>query len=148
MFAQPTKYECCVLIEIANRVSYTQELCLDLPILCKKSWYSWTIEFTLYNAILRIARNFLEIRENINILTHPFYLINLGWFSWEWSKKKIFFSKKKFKMADSKKAHFSKSPILKIFLWKFHGSVLGLEGLIDAKGIDLSQPIWLWGCPT
>ena len=50
---------------------------------------------TLYNAILRIARNFLENRENIKILTHPFYRINLGWFSWEWSKKKFFFSKKK-----------------------------------------------------
>ena len=28
---------------------------------------------TLYNAILRIARNFLETRENIKISTHPFY---------------------------------------------------------------------------
>ena len=43
---------------------------------------------TLYNAILRIARNFLETRVNIKISTHPFYHINLGWFSWEWSKKK------------------------------------------------------------
>ena len=34
--------------------------------------------YTLYNAILRIARNFLETRENIKILTHPFYHINLG----------------------------------------------------------------------
>ena len=50
---------------------------------------------------------------------------------------------KKIKMADSKEVHFSKSTILKIFLLKFHGLVLGLEGLIDAKGIDLSQPIWL-----
>ena len=25
---------------------------------------------------------------------------------------------------------------------KFHGLVLGLVGLIDAKGIDLAQPIW------
>ena len=73
---------------------------------------------TLYNAILRIARNFLETRENITISTHPFYHINWGWFPWEWSKKKIFFSKKKFKMADSKKAHFSKSPILKNFFAK------------------------------
>ena len=32
---------------------------------------------TLYNAILHIARNFLETRENIKILTHPFYHINL-----------------------------------------------------------------------
>ena len=33
---------------------------------------------TLYNAILRIARNFLETRENIKISTHPFYHIILG----------------------------------------------------------------------
>ena len=33
---------------------------------------------TLYNAILRIARNFLETTENIKISTHPFYHINLG----------------------------------------------------------------------
>ena len=33
---------------------------------------------TLYNTILRIASNFLETRENIKILTHPFYHINLG----------------------------------------------------------------------
>ena len=32
---------------------------------------------TLYNTILRIARNFLETRENIKISTHPFYHINL-----------------------------------------------------------------------
>ena len=32
------------------------------------------------------------------------------------AKKIFFFLKKKFKMADSKKAHFSKSPILNIFL--------------------------------
>ena len=32
---------------------------------------------TLYNAILRIARNFLETRENIKISTHPFYHVNL-----------------------------------------------------------------------
>ena len=33
--------------------------------------------YTLYNVILRIARNFLETRENIKISTHPFYHINL-----------------------------------------------------------------------
>jgi hypothetical protein len=38
------------------------------------------------------------------------------------------------KMADSKKLSFSELPILKTFLWKFHGLVLGLVGLIDAKG--------------
>ena len=35
-------------------------------------------------------------------------------------------------MADSKKLSFSKSPILIIFLRKFHGLVLGLVELIDA----------------
>ena len=50
------------------------------------------------------------------------------------AKKKFFFWKKKFKMADSKKAHFAKSPILKIFSRKFLRFVLRLVGLNDAKG--------------
>ena len=45
-------------------------------------WIWRWIELTLYNAILRIARNFLETRENIKISTHLFYPINLDWFSW------------------------------------------------------------------
>ena len=49
-------------------------------------------------------------------------------------------------MADWKKAYFPESPILKNFLSKFHGLVLGLVGLNDAKPIDLAQPIWWWGC--
>ena len=65
--------------------------------------------YTLYNAILRIARNFLETRENIKISTHPFYHVNLDWFSWEWSKKKNFSLKKKSKMAV-----FQKWPFFKI----------------------------------
>ena len=56
--------------------------------------------------------------------------------------KRIFFLKKKFKMADSKKAHFSKSLILKIFSREFLRWVLGLVGLNDAKGIDVAQRIW------
>ena len=51
-------------------------------------------------------------------------------------------------MADFQNRRFSKLPILKIFLWKFHGLVLGLVGLIDAKNIDVAQPIWSWVCPT
>ena len=31
---------------------------------------------------------------------------------------------------------------------KFHGLVLGLVEFIDAKGINLTQPIWLSGCLT
>ena len=44
-------------------------------------------------------------------------------------------------MADSKKLSFSKLQILKTFLGKFQKLVLGLVGLIDAKGIDAAQPI-------
>ena len=56
---------------------------------------------------------------------------------------------KKCKMANSKKKlRFSKSPILKSFSRKFHRLDLGLVGLIDAKGIDMAQPIWLSGCTT
>ena len=55
--------------------------------------------------------------------------------------KKTFFFKKKIKSKwPPKKRSFSSSPILNIF---FHGLVLGLVGLIDAKGIDVAQPIWL-----
>ena len=38
----------------------------------------------------------------------------------------FFFLKKKIQNGWLKKGHFSKSPILNIFLWKFYGSVLGL----------------------
>ena len=110
---------------------------------------------TLYNILLRIARNFLETRKNFKILIHPFHHTNLDQFSWEWSKKNIFFEeKKKIKMADFSKwpifqnGRFSKSPILKIFLRKFHRSVLGFVQLIDAKPINVAQPMWSWGCLT
>ena len=32
---------------------------------------------TLYNVLLRIARNLLETRENVKISTHPFFHTNL-----------------------------------------------------------------------
>jgi hypothetical protein len=48
---------------------------------------------------------------------------------------------KKIKMADSQKLNFSKSPILNFFCENFMNKVLGLVGLIDAKGIDVAQPI-------
>ena len=51
-------------------------------------------------------------------------------------------------MADSKKLRFSTPPILNIFLWNIYGLVLGLVALIDAKVIDVAQPIWSWGYPT
>ena len=51
--------------------------------------------------------------------------------------KKIFFLKKK--NQNCPKAE-QLSP-------KFHRLVLGLVGLIDAKGINVTQPIWPSGCP-
>ena len=51
-------------------------------------------------------------------------------------KKKKKNLEKKFKMS------FSKSPILKKNLRKFHRLVLGLVGLIDAMGINVAQRIW------
>ena len=51
-------------------------------------------------------------------------------------------AQKKFKMTNSKKLSFSTSPKAEQFLPKFHGLVLGFVGLIDAKGIDVAQPIW------
>ena len=45
-------------------------------------------------------------------------------------------------MPDSKKLSFSTSPKKEQFQPKFYGLVLGLVGLIDAKGIDVAQPIW------
>ena len=58
-------------------------------------------------------------------------------------KKNFFQEKKKSKWPIFQNGHFSKSPILKFFLRKFHRSVLGLVGFIDAKGINVAQPIWL-----
>ena len=70
------------------------------------------IACTLYNVILCIARNFLETRENVKILTHPFYHTNLDWFLWEWSKKNskwpIFQNGRFFKMAVFQNRQFSK----------------------------------------
>ena len=49
-------------------------------------------------------------------------------------------------MADSKNWVFQPPPKAEQLPPKFHGLVLGLVGLIEAKGIGLAQPIWLWDC--
>jgi hypothetical protein len=59
------------------------------------------------------------------------------------AKKHFFVRKKKIQNGRLKKISFSIPPILYIFFQKFHGLVLGLVGLIDAKGIDVAHPIWL-----
>jgi hypothetical protein len=54
----------------------------------------------------------------------------------------FFLKQKKIKLVDSKKLSFSTLPKAEQFPPKFHGLVLGLAGLIDAKGINVAQPIW------
>ena len=94
---------------------------------------------TQYNTILRIPRNFLETRESIKISTHPFYHINLDWFSWEWSKKKIFFLK----------FYFSKwPPKISLFFkiansWNFFAEN-NWELVILKNSVLLSWPFWLF----
>ena len=67
----------------------------------------------LYNAILRIARNFLETRENIKISTHPYLPYKFGLIFMGMKQKKNFFSKRKY----SKWAFFE-SAILNFFFEK------------------------------
>ena len=59
-------------------------------------------------------------------------------------KKKI---KKKIKIGRLKKIEFFNITKAEQFLPKFHRLVLGIVGLIDAKGINVTQPIWSSGCP-
>ena len=53
--------------------------------------------------------------------------------------------RKKIEFGGLKNAIFSSPPILNIFLPKFQGS--GLIKKIDAKGMDVAEPIWLSDCP-
>ena len=55
-------------------------------------------------------------------------------------KTQTFFFEKKNNMANKKKYHLPAPPILNVFSKKFHGLVLGLEELIDAKCIGVA---WL-----
>ena len=52
--------------------------------------------------------------------------------------------KQKTKWPTQKNLRFSTPLILKTFSQKFQGLVLGLVGLIDAQGINVAQPIWLF----
>ena len=64
------------------------------------------------------------------------------------AREKKNFEEKNSKWPIFQNRRFLKSPILETVLQKFHRSVLGLVGLIDAKGINVTQPIWPSGCPT
>jgi hypothetical protein len=63
--------------EIANREKEKRKsIGVTGPTMVTPKFFSGRV-CTLYNVILRIARNFLETRENIKISTHSFYHINL-----------------------------------------------------------------------
>ena len=72
--------------------------------LCSQAKCNFLVH-TLYNELLRIARNLLETRENIKIESCLFYHIICDWFSW--GSRNFFFEKK------IQNGHFSKSPIFK-----------------------------------
>jgi hypothetical protein len=55
---------------------------------------------------------------------------------------------KKIQNGRLKKMSFSTSAKAEQFPQRFHGLVLGLVGLIDAKGINMTQSIWPSGCLT
>ena len=57
-------------------------------------------------------------------------------------KKNFFFEEKNSKWPIFQNGCFSKLSILEKILQKFHRSVFGLVGLIDAKAINVAQPIW------
>ena len=63
-------------------------------------------------------------------------------------KKNFFFAKKISKWPTQKNWVFQPPPKAEQLPPKFHGLVLGLVELIDAKGIGLAQPIWPWDCLT
>ena len=109
---------------------------------CK--WRPYFLQPTLPAEMFGRSDFWLKTRVIIKILTHSWYPRKFDQFSWGW---KLFFEKKNPKWPTEKELSFSKSPILKIFFWKFHGLVLGSVELIDVKGIDVARPIWQWGCP-
>ena len=101
---------------------------------------------TLYNTILRTARNFLETRENVKISTHPFYHINLGWFSWEWSKKKLFFFEKKIQNGRLKKSSFFKIANSQKFFAKISQIRPWVSTMVPVSTVQPSKvSMWLHG---
>ena len=79
-----------------------------------------------------------------SLLTNKLWLV----FMRKKQKKNFFFEKKNSKWPTQKNWVFQLPPKAEQLSPKFHRSVLGLVGLIDAKGINVTQPIWPSGCPT
>ena len=75
------------------------------------------------------------------ILKKPSHSAEINDTSYERAACFIEMKQKKFKMANSKNLIFQLRQFL-IFLCKYHGLVLGLVELIDAKCIGVAQLIW------
>ena len=68
-----------------------------------------------------------------SLISKNFWLIFM-----EIKQKKNFLKNKIQNGRLKKKTHFPAPPILNIFSWNFHGLVLGLVELVDAKGIGMA----------
>ena len=130
-------------------------LCRLLPFLSKSCKLAFLVKYPIqyYSTVLFIflspPRFLLEIRVIIKI-SKKFLVSHKLWLIWiRMKQKKIFFLKKKnSKWPTQKNWVFQLPPKAEQLSPKFHRLVLGLVGLIDAKGINVTQPIWLSGCPT
>ena len=146
MYLLNARSECTIFkILFQTKINCNPKEYLNICV-CSHAICMFVCKYTLAAEMFGVGDFWLETRVIIKILSHPWYRRTFDWFSWGWSK--TFFFEKKVQNGQLKKTEFFKIANSQNFLWKFHGLVLGLEGLIDAKGIDLSQPIWLWGCPT
>ena len=99
---------CKIVLEYSLKCSQLiSKLCLSNKIYGFESLYtaSWNVCWDWFLAVNHYNHKIWVP----SILTHNLWLIFIG------MKQKIFFLKKKIKMADSKKGRFSKSPILDIF---------------------------------
>ena len=84
----------------------------------------------------------MEIRIIVKILSHPWYSLIYDEFD-----TNSFFFEKKIQWLTQKNWVCQLPPKAEQLLPKFHRLVLGLVGLIDAKGINVTQPTWTSGCP-
>ena len=77
MWTTKIKFKKIIISDCEKMITLNNKLWVFLV-----SWFTFILDgddvvHTLYNAILRIARNFLETKESIKISTHPFYHVNL-----------------------------------------------------------------------
>ena len=131
------------LIEISYYLKYCQLLREYVDCIILKSLPNSYTVFHIFRQVLFWAGN--QVNHQNFEKNDTSYEIQ-GCFHFK--KQTFFFLKKKIQNGRLKKNHFPAPPILNNFSQKFHGLVFWLVGLIDAKGIGVAQPLWLWSCPT